>query len=179
MIPSRFTNSWESKQWWVGHPPFPGFAGWGGHIQTFSRQPGPGKMSEFSGSGLSGLGNIDCRWPNRGLFIFFYVLENWNHNTSWLVPVFFRFDQVRSVHSCPPVPFCKIYIFVLFGLRMSSRRRLTGEREGNSNFSIQSESQRGSPALPTAADHGTTRLRSKHSYAKNSNQNSPQWTLAR
>ena len=95
-------------------------------------------MSEFSGSGLSGLGNIDCRWPNRGLFVF-YVLQNWNHNTLGL----FRFGQVRSVHPCPPVPFCKIYIFVLFGLRMSSRRRLTGEREGNSNFSIQSERQRG------------------------------------
>ena len=46
-----------------------------------------------------------------------------------------------------------------------------GEREGNSNFSIQSESQRGSPALPTAADHGTTRLRSKHSYAKKTQTN--------
>ena len=54
------------------HPFRPGFTGWGGHIQAFSRQPGPGKMSEFSGSGLSGLGNIDCRWSNGGCSFFMY-----------------------------------------------------------------------------------------------------------
>ena len=146
-------------------PPFPGFTGWGGHIQTFSRQSVPGKMSEFSGSGLSGLGNIDCRWPNRGLFVF-YVLQNWNHNTLGLVPVFS--GSVRLGVSIPALQFLFVKSIFLCCLAFACPRVAGWLGKGKeiqiSRFNPKASG--GPRSLPTAADHGTTRLWSKHSYAK-------------
>ena len=157
------------------HPFTPGFTGWGGHIQAFSRQPGPGKMSEFSGSGLSGLGNIDCRWHNRGLFIF-YVLQNWNHNTSWLVPVFFRFGV-----SIPALQFLFVKSIFLCCLAFACPR-VAGWLGKGKEIQISRFNPKASGGPRPSRLQLTTALpgfEASTPTQKNSNQNSPQWTLAR